>query len=283
MTESLETINWKKTTIKDLVANPLGQKQALFLSTYTGLEPPQVAMLHEQQKTKIFLGLVKQLELATCLHQPKVLLRPILIDYFQSPDISINSLAHKVNSLLVFGDIRDLAETGVEDLHSQLSHFWRILGWEELATMDQFQSKHPPGSIEDIETSCGNLIRTLQLLKEQWVEKSIGPKLIVPTAQVKTYIEKSPGYAAIKQQSHPHALAVVTSRNEGIPSIDAQEDFYQKALLLEKLLAQFPAEFAMLIFDYYLFTKGLDKTAYNVALAQAYSVNGAQKVKDGFN
>ena len=83
-------------TIKDLAVNSLAPKQTLFMSTYTGIEPSQLAVLTEQQRTKAFLGLVKQLELTASLHfnpistdagngsksQPKDLLRLTLIDFF---------------------------------------------------------------------------------------------------------------------------------------------------------------------------------------------------------
>lgn len=282
----METVS--KITMKDINANFLGEKQAQFIAAYTGIKGSQLAILNEPQRAKVFLGLVKQLELASSLHSQlgennltaKENLRGVLMEYFAGSSGDIGLLPNKINSLLAFGEIKDLSGTGIEDIHNQLSHFWRILGWEELAlTNSQFEIKHTPGTIEEVENSCGNLIRTLEMLKEYWSEHNIGPHMVIPRGQPKAKRENAVGYAVVRQIDYPNATAIITNRNGDKPTADKQADYQEKALLMEKLMAKYPAEFAFVIFDYYCFVKGMEINAYNMAVLQEYVVGGQTRVK----
>ena len=184
-----------------------------------------------------------------------------------------------MNALILYGEIKDIKDSPAEFLHNELSHFWRILGWEELTGMTQ-QIKHIPGTIDDVEINSGNLIRTLTLLTEYWTELGIGPKLVNPDKDIKTTIESNDGYSCIKQLNYPYAAVIVTGRDQGHPKTNGKKDYKEKAQLFEQLLAKFPAEFAFLIFEYYAFAKGWSTENYNIAVTQEYfNDEGKRKIK----
>lgn len=275
-------------SIKEIAQSPLAEKQALFLATYTGIEKSQIEKMSPEQGKKVFLGLWKQLDLTASLHgeQTKDILKDTLGTYFMQPVADIEKLTEDINSLLVFGDKRALAGTGVEYLHKRLSHFWRILGWEELRQLETAEDsiKHPPGTIEPIVRSTGNLIRTLDLLGERWEEAGIGPNLVYPNEKQIARREVNGAHSTSRLQTpHTNTLAVITKRNEEFPTEDARSDFKKKGLLLEKLLDRYPVEFAYAIFDYYAFTQGWDKKGYNVAFLQEYVLEGERRIKGIFN
>jgi len=261
-------------------------KHALLIGAYTGIDQSQITTLLPQQKQKIYLGLVKQLELVSFLHQPKPdqplpkdVLKTTITHFTNTNQLSIDQLIAQVNSILLFGEVRDINGTPAESLHNELSHFWRILGWEELSEITE-KSKHIPGTLDDIEANCGNLIRTMTLLKEYWEESKIGPKLVNPEKNIKTSIESTDGYAFVRQLNYPYASAIVTGRDKGYPKANGKQDYKEKAQLLEQLLSKFPAEFAFLVFEYYAFTKGWSTENYNIAVAQEYiDQHGNRKIK----
>ena len=262
----------------------LGGKPALFLEAFTGIELSQLVEMDEAQREKVFLGLVKQLELASSLHAngAQAKLKQSLTSFFNSEAVDIGVLTAQVNSLLVYGEKKDITGLEAVGLHNELSHFWRILGWEELTNLS-VKSKHIPGTIEDVEESCGNLIRTLALLSEYWQESNDGPKLVVPKGETKAVLEATPVYAVVKHGGFPNAVAVLSYRNDGFPPVGSNGDFKEKALLLERLLSKYPAEFAFLIFEYYSFVKGLDVNGYNLAVLQEYVIDGERGVKGLLN
>lgn len=274
--------------IKEASHNVLTSKSALFLATYTGIEESQLTEMTDPQREKVFLGLFKQLDLATSLHGPqaKQELRGAIGNYFSSESSDIHTLTPQINSLLIYGDIRDLKDSGVEYLHDRLAHFWRILGWEELKQVGACDTdiKYPAGSIEPVLNSCGNLIRTLDLLSERWDETGQGPHLIFPIQNQRISKEEAKGYRASRLRTdYTNTLAVITGRNEGIPSEESKDDFKEKGMLLDRLLARYPMEFAYLIFDYYAFAQDWSDKAYNVAVTQEYVENGERKVKGIIN
>ncbi|MBI2074682.1 MAG: hypothetical protein HYT83_02465 [Candidatus Levybacteria bacterium] len=275
-------------SMREVMQKPLDGRTGLFLATFTGIEHSQLAEMSEGQQRKVFLGLCKQLDLAVSLHgeDAKKALHTSVSDFFATDNSNISSLTAQVNSLLVFGNIRDLQGTGVEYLHDRLSHFWRILGWEELREINEKNGKvkQAVGSIEPVITSCGNLVRMLDLLAERWEEFGIGPTLLFPTDQAKISRESSNGFSASRLHGpHTNILAVVTGRNQTLPTAESAADYREKGLLLEQLLVRYPAEFAYVIFDYYIFAQGLDANAYNTAIMQEYVVNGTRKAKAMFN
>ena len=68
-----------------------GPKHALLLGAYTGIDRSQLDLLLPDQKLKICLGLVKQLELVTSLHLPKP-------DQPSTKEILKASLSHFINT-----------------------------------------------------------------------------------------------------------------------------------------------------------------------------------------
>jgi hypothetical protein len=263
-----------------------GQKHALLIGVYTGIDQSQLSLLLPNQKQKIYFGLIKQLELVASLHLPKAgqppakdILKSSLTSFIDSNGVSTEQLVPELNSILLFGEIKEVKNTPAESLHNELSHFWRILGWEELSEITQ-KSKHIPGTLDDVEANCGNLIRTLTLLNEYWEELNIGPKPINPEKNIKTMIESTDGYALVKQLNYPNALAIVTGRDKGYPKLNGKEDYKEKTQLLEQLLTRFPAEFAFMIFEYYSFAKGWSTENYNAAVVQEYiDQQGQHKIK----
>lgn len=282
--------------INEVLNHELGQKAALFIAAYTGIEQSQLEIMTESQKQKVLTGLVKQLEIVMSLHPPKLVLdaeirlqkevlpkdelKASLVEYFGSETKNIDQLAGDINSLLLYGEKREIIGTNAEHLHNELCHFWRILGWEELSGLTQ-HTKHIPRSIDDVEVNCGNLIRTLTLLKEYWDEEQIGPELIIPTGYIKTKQEVAAGYSVVKQLNFPTATVVVTGRNRGRPEHEARDGYKEKAQLLERLLSKFPSEFAFLIFEYYAFAKGWSTQNYNVAVVQEYISKEGKRMMKG--
>lgn len=273
-----------KFTPAEIAAGPLNQRAGTFLATFTGIEGSQIANMSELQQKKVFLGLYKQLDLAVSLHgeDAKGALQASVGAYFTSENADIFALTQQANSLLVFGDVRNLEGTGVEHLHGRLSHFWRILGWEELRQIGSSPEsmKCPVGSIEPVLRASGNLIRTLDLLVERWDEFGVGPKLVFPSETPKISRESNNGFHVARMQGqHANTIVSLTGRNEVFPTEESGSDYKEKGLLLENLLKKYPAEFAYLIFDYYVFAQGLDAKGYNVAVVQEYVVDGKRFVK----
>lgn len=277
----------KKFLIKDILSNVLSDKSSIFLSTYTGIERSQLISLNKLQQEKVFLGLWKQLDLATSLHgnEAKSTLVQEAGNYFSNAEIKIKDLIPIVNSLLVFGDIRNIEGTGVEHLHDRLAHFWRILGWEELQQIGACDNtKNHAGSIEPIVTSCGNLIRTLDLLSERWDESGEGPRLIFPLMNQKISKEESDGYRASRMQTnYTNTLSVITGRNSDLPTKSTRADFKEKGMLLDKLLLRYPIEFAFAIFEYYSFLQNWNEKSLNIGIVQEYVSDGKRRIKGIIN
>lgn len=278
----------KKFQIKDLLPNVLSEKPSVFLATYTGIEPSQLLSLNNTQRERVFLGLWKQLDLAVSLHGPeaKAQLGKEVGNYFSVDAVKIEDIIPKINSLLVFGDIRNLEGSGVEHLHDRLAHFWRILGWEELKEIGAYDIgvKNHAVNLDPIVTSCGNLIRTLDLLSERWEESEDGPHLVFPLSTPRISKEESNGYRASRLETdHTNTLAVITGRNNNRPDSNTRLDFKEKGMILDRLLAKYPIEFAYAIFEYYAFIQNWDQKAYNVGLVQEYMINGKRRVKGLIN
>ncbi|KKQ36211.1 MAG: hypothetical protein US52_C0005G0001, partial [candidate division WS6 bacterium GW2011_GWA2_37_6] len=260
----------------------LSQKHFALLEAYTGIDSDLLD--NPDVQNKVDQGLNKQLELIAALHGPGSLevLKNIMNNYYSDPTYDITSLTQNINSLLVYGQIQDIQGSGYENLHSELGHFWRILGWEELQGQEQMQTKLLVGSIDEVEKSCGNLIRTLELLTEYWQDLGIGPKLIFPNGKpvgVKTEI--TPVYATTSQKGYPNATSVLTLSDKSYPSEANRPELDALNKLIAQLMTKYPMEHAFAIFDYYCQVNNLDSKGYNLAMVQEYINNNGEKYIKG--
>lgn len=258
------------------------------LHVYTGIEPSQLENLSDDQRGRIFTGLTKQFELVGFIHgdETKSQIDKKIKTFLSGETTDINTFTASMNSLLVFGNVRDLNGTGVEFLHERLSHFWRILGWEELQKISSCDvpTKTRVDNLNEVFTYCGNLIRTLDLLAEQWEDKNIGPRLIFPRDSQRLTLEESDGYAFSKLQTdYTNTIVFVASRNNKDTNESRKEEFSERNRLLNRLLNKYPIEFAYAIFDYYAFTQNWSEKAYNTSIIQEYVHEGTTKIKGIIN
>ncbi|MBI4973952.1 hypothetical protein HZC27_05055 [Candidatus Roizmanbacteria bacterium] len=278
----------EKINLEKLAGNSKGKNQLAFMSAYTGIESSQINALSDEHAKKVFLGLYKQLDLITMLHgkPTQEALHHSVDDYFQGTQ-DMEKTASQINSLMVFGDVRPLEGTGLEHLHKRLGHFWRILGWEELGQMEQGDTKLQSGSIEEVQRSSGNLIRTLDLLAEQWKENHIGPHLIYPQSNegdAKVTRQVTTGYGLIKRQDkYSNSTVVLSSQKQSYPSEDDKKFYDSQTNLLQRLLDRYPMEIAIAVYDYHAFVEGLGEKKLNIAYVQEYKQNGTLKVKGVIN
>ncbi len=271
--------------IEQVAADPKGFKQAGFMTAYTGIEQSQLEAMSPEHTKKVFLGLYKQLDLITMLHgKPAQAAFHTAMDQYFAGGQDIADTTAQVNSLMVWGDVRDLAGSGLEHLHERLGHFWRILGWEELGQMEHGGTKLLNGSIEEVQRSSGNLIRTLDLLAEQWKEHNVGPHLVYPQGKAKVTRQATPGYAMIKRQDeHSNTMVVLSTQNEGYPQAADKELFDAHGNLMQRLLDRYPVEIALAVYDYHMFAQGQDGKHLNTAYIQEYKKEGQTKVKGFLN
>lgn len=271
--------------LEQLANHPKGVRQLAFMSAYTGIENSQIEALSPEHSKKVFLGLYKQLDLITMLHgkATQEAFHHSMEEYFQGTQ-DMEKTASQVNSLMVFGDVRTLEGTGVEHLHKRLGHFWRILGWEELGQMDYGDTKLLSGSIEEVQRSSGNLIRTLDLLAEQWKENHIGPHLVYPQSNAKVTRQVLPGYGLIKRHDkYSNTTVILSAQKETYPSEDDKKIYDIQTNLLQRLLDRYPMEIAIAVYDYHAFVQGLGEKKLNIAFIQEYAHNGKLKIKGFLN
>ena len=262
------------------------QNAARLLAAYTGIEPSQLRKLSDRQAGKVFSSLTKQIDVAVSLHgaDAKRRLHETLAGFLtpRVGSLTLEEVTQRINSLLVFGDVRPLEDTGVAFLHERTAHFWRILGWEELALVRPSDGayKLAHGSIREVERTAGNLIRTLDLLAERWVEHRVGPYLVYPTNGQKITEKRRRGFGELRLvEAHSNAAVVATSAEELVPTAEHERFLGEQLGVLRRLLARYPLELTYAIYDYYAAMRGLGSRSLCLALLQEYERDGCPRVK----